>query len=262
MIDIDPTLLQLGPLVISWHGFFSTVGLIAGLWLAVRLGRRTELTEDQVLSFGLWGILGAIVGARLLHVLDYWYYYLEHPGQILLLNEGGIAIYGAILGGVAAGALYGRLARLPIGQAADIAGCGLILGQAIGRIGDIINGEHHGAHAPDLPWSVVYVHPATLGERNVPVHLAVGYELVWDLLVLGILLRLFRRLPIDGALFWIYLWLYSVGRFVISFYRLDSIEAFGLRQAQIVALLCIIASTVALAILYLNHQRATRRATS
>src|SRR5262249_30870773 len=86
-IDIDPVMFQLGGLVISWHGFFSTLGLVAGIWISVQLARRTDMTEDQVLTTALWGVVGAIVGARLLHVLDFWYYYKDHPVQILLLNE-------------------------------------------------------------------------------------------------------------------------------------------------------------------------------
>lgn len=242
---------QAGPLVIAWHGFFSTVGLVAGIWLATVLVRRTSLTEDQILTTSLWGILGAIIGARLVHVLDFWYYYKDHLGQIVLINEGGIAIWGAIIGGVFAGALYCRFARLSVAQAADIAACGLILGQGIGRLGDIINGEHHGTHAA-LPWSFVYVHPNTLGERNVPVHPAVAYEMIADFGILLLLLRLVRRVP-DGIVFWLYLWLYSLARLVIGFYRLDPAEAFGLQQQQLIAVAMLVAASVAL--LYLLRLR-------
>lgn len=237
VIHIDPNLIVLGPLVLTWHGLFSAVGLGAGIWIAARLLRGSPVPEDEVMTTAFWGTVGALVGARLLHVLDQWDYYRQQPGQILLINEGGIAIYGAILGGVLAGFLYVRLRRLPVGLLADAAAVGLILGQAIGRIGDVINGEHHGQRLPDgTPWAVVYTHPNTLGERGVPNHLAVGYELVWDLLVFGVLLGLWGRLPRPGMLFWLYLLLYSAGRFVISFYRQDTLTPFGLAQAQVVAL--------------------------
>src|SRR5579883_689767 len=239
VINVDPNLIVLGPFVLSWHGLFSAVGLAAGIWLAARLLRGTVVPEDEVMTTAFWGTIGALIGARLFHVVDQWGYYSQRPVQILLINEGGIAIYGAIIGGMLGGFIYARLRRLPVGLLADAAGIGLILGMAIGRIGDVINGEHHGAHLPaGTPWAVTYVNPNTLGEPGVPVHLAVGYEQVADLLIYGVLLGLWGRLPRSGMLFWLYLLLYSGGRFVISFFRQDTLTPLGLTQAQVVALGC------------------------
>jgi phosphatidylglycerol:prolipoprotein diacylglycerol transferase len=237
VIDIDPNLIVLGPFVLSWHGLFSAIGLAVGIWIATRLLRGGPVSDDELMTTAFWCTIGGLIGARLLHVVDQWEYYSQRPLQILLLNEGGIAIFGAILGGALGGFIYARLRRLPVGLLADAGAVGLILGQAIGRIGDVINGEHHGARLPEgTPWAVTYVHPNTLGERGVPNHLAVGYELVWDLLIYGLLLGLWGRLPRPGMLFWLYLLLYSAGRFVINFYRQDPAVAFGLAQAQLVAL--------------------------
>src|SRR2546426_119610 len=92
-----------------------------------------------------------------------------------------------------------------VGLGAGIwSGVRLLLGQAIGRIGDVINGEHHGLHVPEgAPWAVTYVHPNPLGEPGVPNHLAVGYEMLWDLFIYGLLLGLWGRLPRPGMLFWL-----------------------------------------------------------
>jgi phosphatidylglycerol:prolipoprotein diacylglycerol transferase len=236
VINVDPNLIVLGPFVLSWHGLFSAVGLAAGIWIAARLLRGTIVPEDDVMTTAFWGTIGGLVGARLFHVVDQWSYYAQRPLQILLLNEGGIAIYGAVIGGMLGGFIYVRVRKLPVGLLADAASVGLILGMAIGRIGDVINGEHHGAHLPDgTPWAVSYVHPNTLGESGVPVHLAVGYEQVADLLIYGLLLGLWGRMPRSGMLFWFYLLLYSVARFFITFFRVDTIVAFGLTQAQLIA---------------------------
>jgi phosphatidylglycerol---prolipoprotein diacylglyceryl transferase len=256
-INIDPTMVRLGALVITWHGFFSMVGLMAGIWLAVVLARRTSLTEDNILTISLWGIAGAIIGARLVHVLDYWHHYQNNLLQILLINEGGIAIWGAVLGGVAAGALYCRFARLSVAEGADVAGPGLLLGQIIGRIGDIINGEHHGVPA-ELPWSFVYTHPETLGQRGVPNHPAIVYEMLWNGAALAFVLWLFGRVP-SGVVFWLYLWLYSLGRFIVGFYRLDPAVAFGLQQQQIIGIGSLVVATVALAWTYLARGRTQPR---
>jgi phosphatidylglycerol:prolipoprotein diacylglycerol transferase len=241
------------PLQITWHGFFTAVGTLIGIWLAVRWAVRAGFTEDDTFSVAMWGVIGAIVGARLFHVIDQWDYYSQDPISILKVNEGGLAIYGTIVGGPVAGALYARYKRLNVARLADVASPPLILGMAIGRIGDIINGEHHGAHAAGFPLAVVYTNPNTLGEPGIPVHLAVGYELIMDLIIFAALVWMARgfirgktggwrfnwdpRLPRDGMLFWMFLCLYSLGRFFIEFYRQDTPFALGLSQAQLLSIL-------------------------
>lgn len=187
-----------------------------------------------------WAILGGIVGARLLHVLDNWEIYAQTPARILLINEGGIALYGAILGGSLTGYVAARVLRLEAGPIADLAAPGLLVGQAIGRIGDIINGEHLSIRS-SLPWGVMYLHPDSPGSRF-PVEPAVGYELLWDLVVLGMLLFLRPRLRVAGTIYWSYLLLYSLGRFLISFLRLDPIRVAGLQISQLVALIAFYAA--------------------
>jgi phosphatidylglycerol---prolipoprotein diacylglyceryl transferase len=272
-INIDPTLFKWGdfPLQITWHGFFTAVGTLIGIWLAVRWATRAGFTEDDTFSVAMWGVIGAIVGARLFHVVDQWDFYSRDPISIIKVNEGGLAIYGTIVGGPLAGALYAWRRKLSVARYADIAAPPLILGMAIGRIGDIINGEHHGAHAAGFPLAVVYTNPNTLGEIGAPVHLAVGYELVMDLVIFGFLVWLARgfvrrrngrwrfnwqpRYPRDGMLFWTYVCLYSLGRFFIQFYRVDTQFALGLSQAQ---LLSVLTAMVAVWALVYQWQRARR----
>ena len=259
------------PLQITWHGFFTAVGTLVGIWLAVRWAVRAGYTEDDTFSVAMWGVIGAIIGARVFHVIDQWDFYSKDPIAILKVNEGGLAIYGTIVGGPVAGALYAWRKGLNVARLADIAAPPLILGMAIGRIGDIINGEHHGAHSDGFPLSVVYTNPNTLGEIGVPVHLAVGYEMIMDLLIFAGLVWLARglirgrngrlrynwapRLPRDGMLFWTYLGVYSLGRFFIQFYRVDTPFALGLSQAQ---LLSILTAMVAVWALVFQYQRARR----
>ncbi len=219
----------------------------------------------------MWGVIGAIVGARLFHVIDQWDFYARDPIAILKVNEGGLAIYGTIVGGPIAGALYAWRKGLNVPRLADISAPPLILGMAIGRIGDIINGEHHGAPAAGFPLAVVYTHPNTLGQPGVPVHLAVGYELVMDLVIFAGLVWLARgfirdaggrwrfnwepRFPRNGMLFWMYLCVYSLGRFFIQFYRQDTPFALGLSQAQLLSVLTAMAAVWALVF---QAQRARR----
>jgi phosphatidylglycerol:prolipoprotein diacylglycerol transferase len=255
-INIDPVLLRLGPLMITWHGFFTAVGVMAGIWLATRFGVERGYTEDDIMSIALWSVVGGIVGARLFHVIDAWEYYASDPIAILRVNEGGLAIWGTIVGGPIGGAIYAWRHGLSIPRLLDICGLGLILGMAIGRLGDIINGEHHGSLAR-VPWSVNYTHSQTLGEIGANVHLAVGYELIWDMLVFAVCAwLLYRRiLPRDSMVFWTMIALYSAGRFVVQFYRLDQPFLMGLSQAQF---LSFVVGAIAVWILVFQWTRASR----
>jgi phosphatidylglycerol:prolipoprotein diacylglycerol transferase len=258
------------PIQITWHGFFTAVGTLVGIWFAVRWAVCAGYTEDDTFSVAMWGVIGAIIGARLFHVIDQWDFYAKDPVQIVKINEGGLAIYGAIVGGLVAGALYAWHKHLNVARLADVAAAPLILGMAIGRIGDIINGEHHGTHADGFPLAVVYTNPNTLGELNVQAHLAVGYELILDLLIFAGLVWLVQgfvrrdgrirfncdpRLPRDGMVFWVFILAYAVCRFFVQFFRLDTTFALGLSQAQ---LLSVLAAMVAVWALVFQMQRARR----
>jgi phosphatidylglycerol:prolipoprotein diacylglycerol transferase len=236
-INIDPIILHLGPFALAWHSLFVVLAIVVGVWLSGYLITRAGLPTERYQSLALWCVIGGIIGARLVHVIDYWDSYMADPVSILRIWQGGLAVWGAILGGTLAAVIYTRLARLPIAPYADHIASGLILAQAIGRIGDIINGEHI-SKPTSLPWGVVYTHPNSPGFGLPPVHPAVAYELLMDLLILGILLRLRGRLRPDGAVFLVYLVLYSVGRFFLSFLRLDSNTVFlGLNQPQWISLI-------------------------
>jgi phosphatidylglycerol:prolipoprotein diacylglycerol transferase len=220
-IGIDPVIFSLGPLTVTWHSLFILLGILSAIWLASRLVVRVGLSLEAFYPFSLWCVIGGIIGARLIHVIDYWDSYMADPVAIFQIWQGGLAIWGGILGGALTGMIYARIKGFPLGGYADQVAPGLILAQAIGRIGDVINGEHI-SKTTTLPWGVVYTHPDSPGYGLPPVHPAVAYELLMDLVILAILFRLRGRLRPDGAVFLIYLVLYSVGRFFLSFLRLDS----------------------------------------
>ncbi len=246
-IGINPILIAFGPLSISWHGLLMMVAIIVGVWLPIRLVSRAGLSVDLLFSLAIWAVPGGIIGARLVHVIDYWSYYLANPVAILAFWEGGLAIWGGILGGTITGVIFARVRRFTLAPYADLAALGMILAQAIGRIGDIINGEHISS-ATGLPWGVVYTHPNSPGFGLPPVHPAVAYELLMDLVIFGLLWKLRGRIRPDGSLFLVYLTVYSVGRFFLSFLRLDSNTVLlSLNQPQWICLL-VLAVTVPLLI--------------
>ncbi len=254
IIDLDPNIATIGPFTLAWHGVFSAVGIIAGIWLCMRLLRGSRISEDDVYTLALWSVIGGIVGARLFHVVDAWDYYSQNLLQIVMINEGGLSIYGAIVVGTLSVIATMVIKGINVGLFLDAGGPGLILGQAIGRIGDVINGEHHGLPT-DWPIGVRYVHPNTLGEPGKVVHLAVGYEMVWDIIALAILLRLRGRLPQNGMVFVAYMFLYGFGRFFITFTRVDTKVYLGLTQAQLIAVAMMVVSLPLLAFLASRPKR-------
>ncbi len=263
-IPFGPNIFSIGPFLLSWHGFLTFVAVATAVILTVRWGRREGLDGDAILSVAVWGIIGGIIGARVLHVIDFWSFYAANPLTILQVWLGGIAIYGAILGGFVSASsyilirnsnwflnLWGKYFRfagepekapLPqIGLLADITAPALLIAMAIGRIGDIINGEHW-AKFTDLPWGVVYTHLDSPGATRAASHPAVAYELLFDLVVLAIIWPLRNRLRPHGMVFVLYGALYSVGRFFLSFLRIEQNTYFGgaLNEAQIVALVVMV----------------------
>lgn len=247
-IPLDPNI-HIGPLAIAWHGIFTAVGILFGVWLPLRL-IRGRVSEDDATAVATWGVIGGIIGARLFHVLDQLQYYLANPVQIFLIWTGGIAIWGGAVGGVLAGLFVGIRRGLPIGFAADAAAPGIALGFAIGRIGDIINGEHWAtACEPPLGVCVGFTHPDTLGQGPArpnwtgPVHLVVGYDMVWNLVsVVGALALRGRGLP-DGLIFWLAAAWYAVGRIMLGFLRInDPTYVFSLREDQIIGIFVLAAA--------------------
>jgi len=183
VIDIDPMIAHLGPLKISWYSLFFVLATVAGVWLAVREARRKGLDADRVQSLAVWAVIGGLVGARLFHVADRWELYADHPLRILNIWEGGLAVYGCLIGGVLTGLAYAVRHGLPVWRLGDAAAPGMILGQAVGRLACIPNGDAYGAPT-SLPWAFIYTNPMSMVPREllgVPVHPYAAYELLFDL---------------------------------------------------------------------------------
>ncbi len=254
-IGLDPILVSVGAFSLSWHSLFMAVAIAVAVWLTARLVVRAGLSVDRVLSLAIWTIPGGIIGARLVHVIDYWSFYSANPGTILAFWQGGLALWGGILGGTLTAVIVARISGFPLSGYADQTAPGLILAQAIGRIGDIINGEHLSA-TTGLPWGVVYTYPNSPAYGLPPQHLAVGYELLMDLFIFGILWKLRGRIRPDGSLFLLYLTLYSTGRFLLSFLRLDSSTVFlSLNQPQWISLLVLVVAVPLLVFQKVSRQR-------
>ncbi len=232
-IGIDP----IAFLNIRWYGIFIALGIIwIILWLVWQVKKGAKLSYETVFTAALVGIPSGIVLARVLHVIDLWDYYSQNPGQII--GGGGLTAYGAILGAALGIWVYSKFSKLNFGYFADLVAPAIILAQAVGRIGCTINGCCYGIEAPTwLPWSIVYTHHDSFAPLGVATHPTTVYELIYNLIVFGILLKLRGRFRPDGSLFLIYLSLYSLWRLATDFLRVGAPFLFGLHQAQVVAII-------------------------
>ena len=259
VIDLNPNIARIGPLLITWHGVFAVLGIIGaarlGFWLLQKDLPNLTGTGDGL----AWMVVLGLIGARLLYVWENFRLFAD--GQLLrifALTEGGISQWGGLFGAMAGTYVWARRSKFSFWKIIDAGGAAAMIGLAIGRIGDVINGEHHGSPT-NLPWGVEYVNPNTLGEPGRVVHPEVAYEMVLCLLILGALLpvhqRLKARLP-DGVLGLIYFGIYAAGRFFLSFLRTDPSVFLGLRQAQLASVAVVLVAIIVAPVLFRRASRA------
>ncbi len=239
-IGIDPAAF----LGVRWYGIFIALAIIwIILWAAWQIRKGAKISYDTLFTATLVGIPSGIVLARLLHVIDLWDYYSQNPGQII--GGGGLTAYGAILGAALGVWIYSKFSKLQFGYFADLVAPAVIVAQAvIGRIGCTINGCCYGIET-SLPWGIVYTHPDSIAPLGVAVHPTQVYEIIFGLIVFGILLKLRGRFKPDGSLFLIYLSLYSLWRLATDFLRVGTPFLFGLHQAQVIGII-VLAITIPL----------------
>lgn len=253
-----PILVKLGPLTIRWYGLLIASAVIIGVTLSQYLAKRRNVDPNLIGDLAIWLVIAAIPCARLYYVLFEWEQYAQHPEDIIAIWKGGIAIHGAILGGLLATIIFARLQKISVWLLADLVVPSLILGQAIGRWGNFFNSEAFG-RPTDLPWKL-YIPPQQRPAEYINFdyfHPTFLYESLWDLMVFALLITLFfrdlnrRRHLKVGTLALVYMVTYSLGRFWIEGLRTDSLMFGPLRMAQMVSLVEITLGLMGLAWLYL-----------
>ncbi|SCH15973.1 MULTISPECIES: prolipoprotein diacylglyceryl transferase [unclassified Romboutsia] len=221
---------------VMWYGVLMATGMILGTLLALREAKRVGISEDDVLNLAICAIPSGVIGARLYYVIFNWSYYSQNPSQILNFRGGGMAIHGALIGGILAGFIYTKIKKINFFKMADVALIGMPLAQAIGRWGNYINGEAHGGPT-NLPWGIIV--------DGVKVHPTFLYESIWDF-GLFIFLWMFRKKKkYEGQLAIYYIIFYSLGRFFIEGLRTDSLMIGPLRMAQVISLVGVIGGIIA-----------------
>jgi len=249
----DPILTRIGPLELGLHGLFTALAIVVAVWLTLRLAERWALPPEAVERVARWGVAGGVVGARLFHVLDHLPYFAEHPLEIVAVWQGGIAAYGGFIGGIAAGWFAARRERLPAWRLLDLAAPAMLVGQAIGRLGCLSNGDAWGAACDGAPGvCIAYVSPDDLLPdelRGVPTHAYPLYEIVLVLVVLAVIWRFGARLRTQpGRQFMVAALGYALIRFVLTFFRQETVIVAGLQEAQVVAVLTVLAAVAAYAL--------------
>ena len=228
---------HLGPVPINWYGLTMAMGFLVAGYLVWRWAPKYEVPHEKLEGLFLWIVLGSVVGARIYYVVQNDFYsYLQEPWRILAVWEGGLAFFGGLFGATLAAYLYARREGFAFFRVADLFAPAIPIGAAIGRISCGLAGMDYGTPTR-LPWGVVYTNPNSYAPIDgIPRHPDQYYELIGDLLIAGILIKLRGKLP-TGGLFLVYLILFSTLRFFIFFVR-GSVDpvAFGLKNAQLTAL--------------------------
>lgn len=241
--------INIGPVVLHLYGLIISLGIIIGaqvsLWSMAKLSKqdRGKLSSERVWSGLTWGLIGGVIGARIYHVIDQWYWYSEHPAQIIAIWQGGLGIFGGLIGGGLGLYLYAKYTKLSIYRMLDIAALGIPLGQAIGRLGNFVNQELYG-YPSQLPWAIYIAPEHRLAgyEASTRFHPLFAYESLGMLLTFITLQYLFHYRKIKfgtGQFIAIYLIGYSLTRFSLEPFRITSWQVAGIPTAQLISLILI-----------------------
>lgn len=220
-----PKLFELGGISIYAYGLMLVAAYLIGLRVAVSRGRTRGLNDARVMDLGILVILSAFLGAKLLLFVVEWDHILRNPAFALTLLRSAGVFYGGLILALVAAFWYMRRHRMPLWTTCDAFAPGIVLGQAVGRIGCLLAGCCYGKPT-DLPWGITFTNPIASANVGTPLDVALHptqlYESAAALLILGILLLIERRRRFfPGQTFWTYLLLYPVARFSIEFFRGD-----------------------------------------
>ena len=234
--NINPVAFSIFGIDIMWYAILITTGIILGLYFVSKLADYKNLDKEMPSDLLLWVLVPAILGARLYYVIFSWDYYSKNPSEIIMIRNGGLAIYGGLLTAFLITYTYSKKKNIPFLTILDIFAPGIALGQAIGRWGNFINKEAYG-RATDLPWAIIIdgqkVHPTFL------------YESLGDFIIFIVLYNLCKKnRNEEGTIISLYFILYGILRFFVEGLRTDSLYFLGMRVSQLVSLVLVVIGVV------------------
>lgn len=236
-----PRLFEVGPITVYTYGVLLAAAYLVGLKFAVARARRHGLDGDRMLDLGIYIIIAALVGAKLLLLVVDFDLFRRQPSELWTLARSGGVFYGGLIAAFLVAMWYIRRHRLPVWTTTDMFAPGIALGHAIGRLGCFLAGCCFG-RPTRVPWAVTFSDPFAASNvgtpLGVPLHPTQLYEAGAELVIMGLLLATERRgRYFPGRTFWLYVLLYSISRFVIEFYRGDERGMlWGISTSQFISL--------------------------
>ncbi len=256
-ITIDSAAVRIGDFTIAWYGIIIVFGMMLAIIFGMKQMKKFGISADRAFDAILGGIIGGLIGARLYFVLMNIDDYKNKPLQILNIRQGGLAIYGGILGALLVGGIISKIRKVKLLPLLDIVSMGFLIGQGIGRWGNFCNQEAFGCNT-DLPWGMTggriqaWINAqhslGKLGDVDAAklVHPCFLYESIWCLLGFLVIYLISKRRKYDGQIFLLYIFWYGSGRAVIEGLRTDSLMAGNIRVSQ---MLGIVSASAALILL-------------
>jgi phosphatidylglycerol---prolipoprotein diacylglyceryl transferase len=222
---VYPELFSLGPVTVYTYGVLLAVSYLLGLQLARTRARRWGLDGSRILDLGIYIIIAALIGAKLLLLIVDFDQFRQAPAELLSLARSGGVFYGGLLLAVGVAFWYIRKHRLPFWTTCDVFAPGIALGHVTGRLGCLAAGCCYGKPTT-VPWAITFTNPLAAANVGTPLGIALHptqlYEAGAELLILAFLLAFERRgRPFAGRTFWAYMLLYAISRFIIEIYRGD-----------------------------------------
>ena len=282
---MNPILFSIGKIKITYYGLMYAISFVLGIELGKRYGKQRGISPETVENYAFIAMISGLIGGRIYYVLFNLDYYLNYPADIIAVWKGGMAIHGGILGGIIGTCIYGAVKKINPLLLGDIAAAPLLLGQAIGRIGNLMNGEIYGVPVftpfkviftlkpkfyewysyylslpiseqmnfkNKVPWGIVFPSGSPAGNEfpNLALHPAMLYELVLNFIgFLFIWFYLKNKKYTDGTIWCSYIIIYSIIRIFVSFFRAEDLMFFALRAPHLISILLIVISAVIIKII-------------
>ena len=282
---MNPILFSIGKIKITYYGLMYAISFILGIELGKRYGKQKGISPETIENYAFAAMLSGLIGGRLYYVLFNLDYYINYPADIMAVWKGGMAIHGGILGGIIGTCIYGFIKKTNPLLLADIAAPSLLLGQAIGRIGNFMNGEIYGVPTftpfkviftlkpkfyewysyylslpfsekmnfkEKVPWGIVFPESSPAGSEfpNMALHPAMFYELILNLIgFLFIWFFLKNKKYANGTIACSYIIIYSIIRIFVSFFRAEDLMFFDIRAPHLISIILIMISLVTIKII-------------
>lgn len=247
MFSLNPVAFTFFGKDIYWYGIIIAIGFVLAIVLCSYLAPKGGISSDNIYDIVLWATPPAIICARIYYVIFAFDDYKNNLSDIFKIWEGGIAIYGGIIGAVAAAYIYCRAKKISVKKTFDVCCIGLAVGQCVGRWGNFVNVEAYGSETA-LPWRMAVLKAGMV--RMIEVHPTFLYESLWNFMLIFVLMIILYRKKFDGEVFATYVFGYGLGRAMIEGLRTDSLYIGIFRVSQIFALI-----TSAAALIYIIKNR-------